>query len=111
MPGCFICKFNNNMPTIIKYFKDVNANNKVILEFDIDNLNFDGDYVAISNNVDVDNVGRIVNFSNLGNKRSERVDVNNLGIERSVGVDATGDEYVDYEEEEEDDDYTSYNEE
>ena len=110
MPGCFICKFNNNMQTRIKYFKDVNVNNKVILEFDIDDLNFDGDDVAIGNNVDVDNVGRIVNFSNLGNKRSERVDVNNLGTKRSVKVDEIGDEYVEYEKED-DDDYIPYNEE
>jgi len=110
MPGCFICKFNNNMQTRIKYFKDVNVNNKVILEFDIDDLNFDGDDVAIGNNVDVDNVGRIVNFSNLGNKRSERVDVNNLGTKRSVKVDEIGDEYVEYEKED-DDDYILYNEE
>lgn len=98
------------MQTRIKYFKDVNVNNKVILEFDIDDLNFDGDDVAIGNNVDVDNVGRIVNFSNLGNKRSERVDVNNLGTKRSVKVDEIGDEYVEYEKED-DDDYILYNEE
>jgi hypothetical protein len=98
------------MQTRIKYFKDVNVNNKVILEFDINDLNFDGDDVAIGNNVDVDNVGKIVNFSNLGNKKSERVDVNNLGTKTSFRVDETGDEYVEYEEDD-DDDYIPYNEE
>lgn len=96
------------MKTGIKYFKDVNVNNKVIFEFDVDYLNFDGDDVVVGNNVDVDNVGRIVNFSNLSNKKSERVDINNLGIKRSVRVDEAGDEYVEYEEE---DDFIPYNEE
>ncbi|KAG6762087.1 hypothetical protein POTOM_032572 [Populus tomentosa] len=54
IPRCFICKFNNNMQARIKYFKDVNVNNKVILEFDIDDLNFDYDDV-VGNNVNVDN--------------------------------------------------------
>lgn len=96
------------MKTGIKYFKDVNVNNKVIFEFDVDYLNFDGDDVVVGNNVDVDNVDRIVNFSNLSNKKSERVDINNLGIKRSVRVDEAGDEYVEYEKE---DDYIPYNEE
>lgn len=50
---CFICKHHGNKKTRIKYFMDANVSNKVILEFDIDDLGLDGDD---GNNIDVDNV-------------------------------------------------------
>jgi len=63
-------------------------------------LDLDGDDVVISNNVDIDNINRNVNNSNLS---SERVNVDTWSMH-----DEADNEYTEYEE---DDDYIPYDEE
>lgn len=75
-------------------------------------LDFDDDDVDIGSSIDIDNVCININFSNEKSERNERVNVGSVGTERTRRVNKADDEYAkyneDYEEEEDDYDYISF---
>jgi hypothetical protein len=108
IPRCFIGKVEGNMRTKVKYFNDdIAISNKVIVEFDIDELD-------LLDNDDDDGIGRNFDDGSLGSERTERGNVGTSSVHDKGGDkyadddDDDDDEEEEEEEEEENDDYIPF---
>lgn len=93
MPKYFTNKLNGCTKIEMKYFKDIDVSKKVILEFDANDLDLNGENDIVENNVDVNSIGRNTNDGNLG---VEKVNASTYNVH-----DEANDEYKEYKEDEE----------